>query len=67
MEKVMLSEPLSMSWCLDCHRNPDPHLRRPEDITKMNWKPAAGHEEFVKRVKAEKNIAPSEDCAACHR
>jgi hypothetical protein len=67
MEKVALSKPLSMGWCLDCHRNPNQHLRRPEDITKMNWIPAAGHSEFVARVKAEKNIAPSEDCASCHR
>jgi hypothetical protein len=29
MEVVTLSQPLSMSWCLDCHRNPAPNLRPP--------------------------------------
>jgi hypothetical protein len=67
MEKVTQREPLSMGWCLDCHRNPDPDIRRPEDVTKMNWTPTADHDEFVQRVKAEKKIAPSEDCSACHR
>jgi len=67
MEVVTEQEPLSMGWCLDCHRNPDPQLRRPEDVTKMNWKPEKGHAEFVARNKADKNIKPSQDCAICHR
>lgn len=67
MEKVTLRQPLSMSWCLDCHRAPDPSLRRPEEVTKMNWTPEAGHAEFVARWKTEKKIAPPEDCSACHR
>lgn len=67
MEVVTEQEPLSMGWCLDCHRNPDPQLRRPEDVTKMNWKPGKGHDEFVARNKADKHIKPSQDCAICHR
>ena len=27
MEVVEQVEALSMGWCLDCHRDPDPHLR----------------------------------------
>jgi hypothetical protein len=27
MEVVRQEEPLSMGWCLDCHRNPEPELR----------------------------------------
>jgi hypothetical protein len=67
MEKVTLRETLSMSWCLDCHRNPDPHLRRPEDVTKMNWTPGPDHASYVARWKTEHKIIPPEDCAACHR
>jgi hypothetical protein len=67
MEKVTLARPLSMGWCLDCHRNPDSQLRRPEDVTQMNWTPGADRAEFVARWKAEKKIMPSEDCAICHR
>ena len=67
MEKVMLKEPLSMSWCLDCHRNPDPYLRRPDEVTMMNWTPGPDHDAFVARWKAEKKIDPPQDCSRCHR
>src|SRR5271165_6774123 len=30
---------LLMEWCLDCHRNPTPHLRPPEEIFNVNWQP----------------------------
>jgi hypothetical protein len=30
---------LSMSWCIDCHRNPEPHIRPKENVYDMNWIP----------------------------
>jgi hypothetical protein len=30
---------LSMAWCLDCHRNPERHLRPAERVFDMGWKP----------------------------
>ncbi len=30
-------EPLSMSWCLDCHRNPEPHLVPKDKVTDLAW------------------------------
>lgn len=35
MQTVTQREPLSMGWCLECHRNPNEHLRDPKDVTKM--------------------------------
>ena len=67
MEKVMQVEPLSMSWCLDCHRNPDEHLRPAGEITNMDWIPSAEHEKFVINWKNEKDINPPVDCSGCHR
>jgi hypothetical protein len=67
MEVVEQKEPLSMGWCLDCHRNPDPHLRPLDEVTNMEWEPSSDHAEFVERIKAERNIAPPEDCSGCHR
>ena len=32
-------QPLTMGWCLDCHRDPAPHLRPREHITDMSWRP----------------------------
>jgi len=67
MERVMQVKPLSMSWCLDCHRFPDKHLRPLSEITNMNWKPAADHQQFVEKWKKEKSISPPVDCSGCHR
>src|SRR5271170_2144881 len=41
MEQVYQAKPLSMGWCLDCHRDPGSHLR-PKDVspTDMHWTPA---------------------------
>lgn len=36
MEKVYQAKELSMSWCLSCHRNPEPHLRPAEYVTKLD-------------------------------
>jgi hypothetical protein len=68
MEVVEQKEPLSMSWCLDCHRNPDMHLRPLDQITNMKWRPPADQAEFAARVKKERNINPPvDDCSGCHR
>ncbi len=67
MEIVSQVKPLSMSWCLDCHRNPDMHLRPVEEVTQMDWKPRADQLEFAAKVKNEKNITPPVDCSGCHR
>jgi len=38
MEVVKQVQPLSMSWCLECHSNPGPNLRPVEAVTAMGWK-----------------------------
>lgn len=67
MEVVMQTQPLSMGWCLDCHRNPDKYLRPTTEITTMGWQPPEDQLVFAAKVKKEKNIAPPEECSACHR
>jgi hypothetical protein len=67
MEEIRLVEPLSMSWCLDCHRNPDPYLRPLDQITNPKWAGAPDPETFAEDFKRERGIAPSTDCSACHQ
>ena len=67
MEKVMQVNPLSMSWCLDCHRNPNQHIRPLDQITNMDWKPTDNHHELVEEFIKDRNISPTEDCTSCHR
>ena len=32
-------KPLSMGFCLECHRNPENHLRPVEFVTDLAWQP----------------------------
>ena len=67
MDIVMQVEPLSMGWCLECHRNPNEHIRPVEEVTNMVWEPMPAHEEFASRMIEEKQIKPPVDCSGCHR
>ncbi len=67
MEVVTLQEPLSMGWCLECHRNPEPHLRERDQITNTTWKPGKNQVAFASQVIEERQIRPPEDCTSCHR
>jgi hypothetical protein len=40
MEMVTQMKPLSMGWCLECHRNPSPNRRPVSEVTNMKWTPA---------------------------
>jgi hypothetical protein len=67
MVEVYQVKPLSMGWCLDCHRDPGPHLRPREEITNMTWTPPADQPEFAEQAIRDKNINPPVDCSGCHR
>jgi hypothetical protein len=67
MDVVTQVEPLTMAWCLDCHRNPDPHLRPAELATDLDWEPGEDRAVLGARVREENNINPSTDCSTCHR
>jgi hypothetical protein len=69
MEEVFQQEPLSMSWCLQCHRNPEKNLRPPEEVTNMTWAPPDGQDpfEYGKMLREKNHLNPSTDCSTCHR
>ena len=65
MEQVYQAKTLSMAWCLECHRDPAPHLRPAESITDMDWK--EGSPDLGQTLMADSGIQPSTDCSTCHR
>jgi len=67
MEEVTLAQPLSMSWCLDCHRNPSPYLRPEREVTNMAYEPPDDQAGLAAGIIADKNIKPPIECSACHR
>lgn len=67
MIEVKQVQPLSMAWCLDCHRNPDPHLRPAEFVTNMSWRAEGDPAELGRQIRLAKNIQPPQQCSGCHR
>ncbi|MDX1389170.1 MAG: cytochrome c3 family protein [Acidobacteriota bacterium] len=67
MEVVYQHEPLSMSWCLNCHRNPDTRLRPVELVTRLDWQPEEDPATLGARIRDANDINPSTDCSVCHR
>lgn len=70
MEVVTHAKPLSMSFCLDCHRAPEKALRDPSLITKLDWKHpggAQGQIEAGTKFKHDWNVKPPTSCSGCHR
>lgn len=67
MGQVYAAAPLTMRWCLDCHRAPQRHLRPLDRITSMEWKPSEPQEVLGKRLVTELGVRSIEDCSGCHR
>lgn len=74
MDEVYHAKPLSMSFCLDCHRDPGAKLRPLDKVTDLNWKWSDDPLEAAKAQKTHgdmmiKNmkIESLDNCSACHR
>jgi hypothetical protein len=69
MPVVVHDQPLSMGWCLDCHRHPEKDLRPPGEVTNFAWQPPEGRTkpDYGRFLKDESRIHPPEHCAGCHR
>ena len=60
MEIVYQAKPLSMSWCLDCHRQPEKYLRPVDQLTNLSWtieKLDDTNPELARTVRAENNLS----------
>jgi menaquinone reductase, multiheme cytochrome c subunit len=67
MVEVRQIQPLSMAWCLECHRNPAPNLRPAELVTRLDWVPDRDPAAIGREIIAEKKINPPQNCSGCHR
>ncbi len=66
MDVVTQVETLSMKWCLDCHRNPEPNIRDPELVTQLDLvidDPETNGKEWAEKLKVD----PKVNCSTCHR
>src|ERR1700733_2995847 len=74
MDEVYHAKPLSMSFCLNCHRDPAQHLRPMDKITDLDWKPteitadlASKQLEMGQKFVHDWHVQSLQNCSTCHR
>lgn len=70
MPLMWKAEPMTMEWCLDCHRAPELHLRPREFVFALDWEPPADRLTLARQLVEEYRIPSSQrlvDCYICHR
>lgn len=67
MARIYQVEPLTMGWCLDCHREPLPHLRPPDAITTMGYDARRQPLALIEELTELYDPQPGTDCTSCHR
>ena len=80
MNLLHQSKTLLMEWCLDCHRNPEKHLRPTDEITNMLFKPEMVKNEATGQPHTQKSLGADlktkhgireaivlTNCSICHR
>jgi hypothetical protein len=71
MPLIRKGAPLTMQWCLECHRAPEKNLRPNDKIFEMAWTAGSESDQLtLGRELVKKNHIPIHrltDCSTCHR
>ena len=59
--------PLTMSWCLECHRHPEKYVRPKSDVFNASYTQPADQEAVGRRLVKQYNIHSLTSCSICHR
>lgn len=69
MDEVRHAQPFSMTFCLECHRDPGAKIRPQSEVFNLNWDPKSvgftpdKGQKMVHNMKVES----LQNCSACHR
>jgi hypothetical protein len=61
------AQPLTMEWCLDCHRDPAQYVRPREQVFNMAYTPPANQLALGKQLMSAYHIQSLTSCSTCHR
>ncbi len=67
MPLVWREHAMHMTWCLDCHRHPENHVRPREHVFDMAWQPGEDHPALASQLIKDYDIVPQTSCSVCHR
>lgn len=65
MQLTWQAEPMSMEWCLECHRAPENHIRPKSEVFNMKWK-APNQKILGAQLVKSYRVRKVTDCSACH-
>lgn len=63
MPQTIKVRPMSMGWCLDCHREPESRLRPVEAVFNRDWRGTPA----ISPHHAGAALSPLTQCSTCHR
>ena len=67
MSRVHQVAPLTMGWCLQCHRAPEQYVRPVDEITTMGWQPTRDQQTSPQALVEKYHVRSVTTCTACHR
>lgn len=67
MTQIYKAETLQMQWCLDCHREPERHIRPRDKVYDMSYQRPQNQMELGRKLVAEYKVQKLLDCYTCHR
>jgi hypothetical protein len=69
MPMTWKAEPMTMEWCLNCHRHPEPYLRPRAEVFNMKWEPPKNQLDQGRELINERAIQVERlsNCYTCHR
>jgi Cytochrome c7 and related cytochrome c len=69
MPMTWKAEPMTMEWCLNCHRHPEKYIRPKDKVFDLGWKPDVDQETLGRQLLQDYHIPVERltNCSVCHR
>jgi hypothetical protein len=67
MPLMWQAKPLTMEWCLDCHRHPERQVRPRDKVFDMAYTPPPDQIALGHRLMKQYHIQSLTSCSTCHR
>lgn len=69
MPVVRHDKPLSMAFCLECHRSPERFVRPHDEVFNLDWRPESEEEQIKRGLEAVRanHIHAPVNCSGCHQ
>jgi hypothetical protein len=69
MPLMFKAQPLTMQWCLECHRHPERYLRPRDEVFNYDYRPPSDQARLGAKLVTDYRVQAGrlDNCAICHR